>query len=153
MEEIVLYLMLVFAGIIFWCWIIYRLVTTKKKNKAIYKAAMKKKPEDLNDEERRIVLYELDRLYSLKQFTPMEYDTIKSRYLGKPSLVDIAGKDVVLAAQISVNNKALAQQAKKAETKTIIKDAAIGGIVAGPAGAVVGAVVGKNKVESNSEKD
>ena len=153
MEEMVLYLMLVFAGIIFWCWIIYRLVTTKKKNKAIYKAAMKKKPEDLNDEERRIVLYELDRLYSLKQFTPMEYDTIKSRYLGKPSLVDIAGKDAVLAAQISVNNKALAQQAKKAETKTIIKDAAIGGIVAGPAGAVVGAVVEKNKVESNSEKD
>lgn len=152
-KTIMLCLMLVLVCIIFWCWLIYRFVTTKKKNKAIYNAAMKKKPEDLTDEERRIVLHELDRLYSLKQFTFIEYDEIKSRYLCEPSLADIAGKDVVLAAQISVNNKAMAQQAKKAETKTIIKDAAIGGIVAGPAGAVVGAVVGKNKVESNSKKD
>ena len=141
------------AGIILWCWLIYRFVTTKKKNKSIYEAAMKKKPEELTDEERRIVLYELDKLYSLKQFTPMEYDAIKSKYLGKKSLVELAGEDVVLAAQTSLNNKAAAKQAKKAETKTIIKDAAIGGIVAGPAGAVVGAVVGKNKVDNNSQKE
>lgn len=32
-------------------------------------------------------------------------------------------------------------------TKTIIKDAVIGGVVAGPAGAVVGAIVGKNVVD------
>ena len=37
----VLYLMLVFAGIIFWCWIIYRLVTTKKKNKDTKEATEK----------------------------------------------------------------------------------------------------------------
>ena len=34
-------------------------------------------------------------------------------------------------------------------TKTILKDAVIGGVVAGPAGAVVGAIVGKNKVEQD----
>lgn len=36
-------------------------------------------------------------------------------------------------------------------TKTIVKSAAIGGIVAGPAGAVVGAIAGKNKAESKSD--
>ncbi len=36
-------------------------------------------------------------------------------------------------------------------TKTIVKDAIIGGAVAGPAGAVVGAVVGKNKVDQNNK--
>lgn len=41
-----------------------------------------------------------------------------------------------------------ADKAAKEATRTVIKNAAIGGIVAGPAGAVVGAIVGKTKVDS-----
>ena len=40
------------------------------------------------------------------------------------------------------------QREQKKETATIIKNAAVGGIIAGPAGAAVGAVVGKNKVDN-----
>ena len=40
------------------------------------------------------------------------------------------------------------QREQKKETATIVKNAAVGGIIAGPAGAAVGAVVGKNKVDS-----
>jgi len=52
-------------------------------------------------------------------------------------------------ANASPANPAMQAVAYKKDdgTKTIIKDAIIGGAVAGPAGAVVGAVVGKNKVD------
>lgn len=51
-----------------------------------------------------------------------------------------------------VNKKAAqAQAAKKAETKEIIKGAVIGGIVAGEAGAVVGATIAKNKIDNNKK--
>lgn len=38
-------------------------------------------------------------------------------------------------------------------TKEIIKDAVIGGVLAGPTGAVVGAIVGKEKADSNDKKN
>lgn len=41
--------------------------------------------------------------------------------------------------------KARAALAKDQAVKTVVKHAAVGGIVAGPAGAVVGAIVGKAK--------
>lgn len=51
-----------------------------------------------------------------------------------------------------VNKKATeAQAAKKAETKEIIKGAVIGGVVAGDAGAVVGATIAKNKIDNNKK--
>ena len=40
-----------------------------------------------------------------------------------------------------------AQAAKKKETKEIIKGAVVGGIVAGEAGAVVGATIAKNRID------
>lgn len=46
-----------------------------------------------------------------------------------------------------------ADKAAKEATRTVIKNAAIGGIVAGPAGAVVGAIVGKTKVDSLSSTE
>ena len=52
------------------------------------------------------------------------------------------------AARNQIANKAVAYK-KDDGTKTIVKDAIIGGVVAGPAGAVVGAVVGKNKVDQD----
>lgn len=41
--------------------------------------------------------------------------------------------------------KARAALAKDQAVKTVVKHAAVGGVVAGPAGAVVGAIVGKAK--------
>jgi len=43
-----------------------------------------------------------------------------------------------------------AQEAKKAETKAIVKGAVVGGIVAGDAGAVVGAMAAKNKLDNQN---
>lgn len=48
---------------------------------------------------------------------------------------------------------AQAQAAKKAETKEIIKGAVIGGIVAGDAGAVVGATIAKNKIDNQKKRE
>ena len=51
-----------------------------------------------------------------------------------------------------VNKKAAeAQAAKKAETKEILKGAVVGGIVAGEAGAVVGATIAKNKIDNKKK--
>lgn len=44
-----------------------------------------------------------------------------------------------------------AQAAKKKETKEIIKGAVVGGIVAGEAGAVVGATIAKNKIDNEKK--
>lgn len=43
-----------------------------------------------------------------------------------------------------------ANKAAKEATGTIVKNAVIGGVVAGPAGAVVGAIVGKTKVDRST---
>ena len=45
-----------------------------------------------------------------------------------------------------------AGKAAKETARTVIKNAAVGGIVAGPAGAVVGAIVGKTKADSSSKQ-
>ena len=44
-----------------------------------------------------------------------------------------------------------AQAAKKKETKEIIKGAVVGGIVAGEAGAYVGATIAKNKIDNEKK--
>lgn len=44
--------------------------------------------------------------------------------------------------------KAIGRSQGSTGTKTIIKDAVKGGMIAGPTGAVVGAIVGKNKVDN-----
>lgn len=62
----------------------------------------------------------------------------------------IAGKNKAdqKASAASVDPAMQAVAYKKDDgTKTIVKDAVIGGIVAGPAGAVVGAIVGKDKAD------
>lgn len=46
-----------------------------------------------------------------------------------------------------------AGKAAKETARTVIKNAAVGGIVAGPAGAVVGAIVGKIKADSFSSSE
>lgn len=57
----------------------------------------------------------------------------------------ITGKDM---DDISGLTKARENQQKKKETASIIKGAVTGGIIAGEAGAVVGAVVAKNKIDN-----
>lgn len=47
--------------------------------------------------------------------------------------------------------KAIGRPQGDSDTKTIIKDAVKGGIIAGEAGAVVGAIVGKNKVDNEKK--
>lgn len=57
----------------------------------------------------------------------------------------ITGKDL---DDISGRTKARQDQQKKKDTGRIIKGAVVGGIVAGDAGAVVGAVVAKNRIDN-----
>ncbi len=51
----------------------------------------------------------------------------------------------------SAGEKARAELKAREATKTIVKNAAVGGVVAGPAGAVVGALVGKAKHDSKNK--
>ena len=46
----------------------------------------------------------------------------------------------------------LTRTSSSSGTKTIVRNAVKGGIIAGPAGAVVGAIVGKNKVDESQYK-
>lgn len=52
-------------------------------------------------------------------------------------------------AQMEANLK---KQEQKKETAEIIKGAVVGGIVAGDAGAVVGATIAKNKIDNEKKK-
>ena len=63
-----------------------------------------------------------------------DHATVEKVYVGGPILG--------LSPQAE---KARAALAKDQAVKTVVKHAAVGGIVAGPAGAVVGAIVGKAK--------
>lgn len=56
--------------------------------------------------------------------------------------------DLAVALVTAEGEKRRKEAQRKEDTKTIIGNAAVGGIVAGPAGAVVGAIVGKNKADS-----
>ena len=54
--------------------------------------------------------------------------------------------------KINLDDTSYSREAKqKEETQKIVKGAVIGGVVAGPAGAVVGATVAKNKIDNEKK--
>lgn len=62
------------------------------------------------------------------------------------------GMRIMCQANIAQVNERIRKQEQKKETAEIIKGAVVGGIVAGEAGAVVGAAIAKNKIDNGKKQ-
>jgi hypothetical protein len=134
----------IIVGIALWTWIIYRVTTTKRKRDALRASAEKKDPSDWTADEREAMLLYITWMSQTGRLTYTEYEVLKAKYTGTTDSLPYG-----FAGGLAVDAKATAdRKAQQQATRTIVKDAAIGGVVAGPAGAVVGAIVGKDKADS-----
>jgi len=145
--EILLYLLLVAAGVAYLVWFFRRIVTTKKKKDALVASAEAKDPFEWTDEERREMLYRLEMQKS--QLTYSQYTALKAKYEGR--VLNQYEQEFLLKMGIEETKQSTAKMQKEIKdnlaAREIVKDAAIGGAIAGPTGAVVGAIVGKAKTE------
>ena len=132
-------------------WFIYRLnigAQKAKENEAKLAEAEKKDPSEWTEEDRKFLLNDLEKHRSFLTF--QQYDVLKAKYKGTTSVTEMLIKGGYSLSEIDKMSTANTGISQADATKTIVKDAVVGGVIAGPAGAVVGAIVGKNKVDSNS---
>lgn len=132
-------------------WFIYRLnigAQKAKENEAKLAEAEKKDPSEWTEEDRKLLLNDLEKYRSFLTF--QQYDVLKAKYKGTTSVTEMLIKGGYSLSEIDKMSTANTGISQADATKTIVKDAVVGGVIAGPAGAVVGAIVGKNKVDSNS---
>ena len=132
-------------------WFIYRLnigAQKAKENEAKLAEAKKKDPSEWTEEDRKLLLNDLEKHRSFLTF--QQYDVLKAKYKGTTSVTEMLIKGGYSLSEIDKMSTANTGISQADATKTIVKDAVVGGVIAGPAGAVVGAIVGKNKVDSNS---
>lgn len=132
-------------------WFIYRLnigAQKAKENEAKLAEAKKKDPSEWTEEDRKLLLNDLEKYRSFLTF--QQYDVLKAKYKGTTSVTEMLIKGGYSLSEIDKMSTANTGISQADATKTIVKDAVVGGVIAGPAGAVVGAIVGKNKVDSNS---
>ena len=132
-------------------WFIYRLnigAQKAKENEAKLAEAKKKDPSEWTEEDRKLLLNDLEKYRSFLTF--QQYDVLKAKYKGTTSVTEMLIKGGYSLSEIDKMSTANAGISQADATKAIVKDAVVGGVIAGPAGAVVGAIVGKNKVDSNS---
>lgn len=61
------------------------------------------------------------------------------------------GMRIMCQANMAQANEQIRKKEQKKETAEIIKGAVVGGIVAGDAGAVVGATIAKNKIDNGKK--
>ena len=146
--EILLYLGLVAAGVAYLVWFVGRIVKTKKKRDALAASAEAKDPFEWTDEERKEMLYRLEMQKS--QLSYSQYTALKAKYEGR--VLNQYDQEFLLKMGLEETKQSTAKMQKQIKdnlaAKEIIKDAAIGGAIAGPTGAVVGAMVGKAKTEN-----
>lgn len=132
-------------------WFIYRLnigAQKAKENEAKLAEAKKKDPSEWTEEDRKLLLNDLEKYRSFLTF--QQYDVLKAKYKGTTSVTEMLIKGGYSLSEIDKMSTANTGISQADATKAIVKDAVVGGVIAGPAGAVVGAIVGKNKVDSNS---
>ena len=132
-------------------WFIYRLnigAQKAKENEAKLAEAKKEDPSEWTEEDRKLLLNDLEKHRSFLTF--QQYDVLKAKYKGTTSVTEMLIKGGYSLSEIDKMSTANTGISQADATKTIVKDAVVGGVIAGPAGAVVGAIVGKNKVDSNS---
>lgn len=132
-------------------WFIYRLnigAQKAKENEAKLAEAKKKDPSEWTEEDRKLLLNDLEKHRSFLTF--QQYDVLKAKYKGTTSVTEMLIKGGYSLSEIDKMSTANTGISQADATKAIVKDAVVGGVIAGPAGAVVGAIVGKNKVDSNS---
>ena len=135
-------------------WFIYRLnigAQKAKENEAKLAEAKKKDPSEWTEEDRKLLLNDLEKHRSFLTF--QQYDVLKAKYKGTTSVTEMLIKGGYSLSEIDKMSTANTGISQADATKTIVKDAVVGGVIAGPAGAVVGAIVGKNKVDSNSSNN
>ena len=108
----------------------------------------KKDPSEWTEEDRKLLLNDLEKYRSFLTF--QQYDVLKAKYKGTTSVTEMLIKGGYSLSKIDKMSTANTGISQADATKAIVKDAVVGGVIAGPAGAVVGAIVGKNKVDSNS---
>ena len=143
---------IVIVCVAFLSWFFYRLSLGRKmmnEKRELLDAAYKKDPSEYTETDRQLLLENLEKHRA--HFTAREYDILKSRYSGEESVLGMAIKYGVDSPNMSVRERTSVEkaQAQKESTKTIVKDAVVGGIVAGPAGAEVVAIEGKNKEDND----
>jgi hypothetical protein len=118
----------------------------------VYSIATYIQLKDWNEVKKQSQLNTIEQMYKRGKITALEYDDLKSAVNGTKSLRQIMLEHNSSLEDIEEMDRKLTKDntdrlAKKNATKTIIKDAAIGSVVAGHTGAVVGAIVGKNKAD------
>lgn len=108
-----------------------------------------KRPEDMTPAEKRKKLAFIESAYRHGDLTFAQYDALKARYSGTESIGSIiaetAGADAAKEFGSKIDKANATERAKKEMTKKVIMNAAIGDAVAGPAGAVIGAMTALNE--------
>lgn len=111
--------------------------------------AAEKRPEDMTPAEKRKKLAFIETAYRHGDLTFAQYDALKAKYGGTESITSIisetAGADAASEFGSKIDKANAKERAKKEMTKKVILNAAIGDAVAGPAGAVIGAMTALNE--------
>ncbi len=110
-------------------------------------AYWKKPIAEMTEEEKETYFKYAYDCYQNNLISIFEFDAIKVGCLRTEPMFDPKTAMTMQSAILKAKVDSLYKN-KNNGTKTIIKDAVIGGVVAGPAGAVVGAIVGKNAVDN-----
>lgn len=156
MTDVMLLLILLMAAII--GWFAYRLnigAQKAKEKKAKLAEAKEKAPSEWTEEDRKLLLNDLEK--DRRFLTFQQYDILKSKYQGTVSVTEMMIKNGYSMSEIGKMGAVESGKSKSSTqadaTKTIVKDAVVGGVIAGPTGAVVGAIVGKSKVDNNASNN
>lgn len=142
--------LLIIFIILFEAWVVYRLFVGKRKKeeeKILIEELKKKKPSKWTEDDRRLLLKDLESKRNFLTF--QQYDILKAKYSGEKSVTEMAIKAGVSPSSPHKKSVDSTTNAQKDGTKSIVKDAVIGGVVAGPAGAVVGAIHAADKNNKN----
>lgn len=135
-------------------WFICRLnigAQKAKENEAKLAEAEKKDPSEWTEEDRKLLLNNLEKHRSFLTF--QQYDVLKAKYKGTTSVTEMLIKGGYSPSEIDKMSAANTGISQADATKTIVKDAVVGGVIAGSTGAVVGAIVGKSKVDNNASNN
>ena len=112
---------------------------------------VEKRPEDMTPAEKRKKLSFIEAAYRHGDLTFAQYDALKAKYNGTESITSIiaetAGTDAANEFGSKIDKSNAKERAKKELEKKIIINAAIGDAVAGPAGAVIGAMTAMDEEE------
>ena len=112
----------------------------------------KKNVEDLTPDERKIMIAHLERSYSAKMISFMEYDVLKAKYTGQKSVTSMVGIDVMRAADKKMTIDNAIKQNEKSANKRIIRNAVIGGAIGGVGGEIIGASTAINKINMEQQE-